>query len=420
MLSTVIFVLGSLGVYNTRASMVDNSVGLKSNAFLLSSIVWYKDELASGILPRCSSEERSTWMGDRAFSQKFREISVMNWGDPADVTEGLCRAYPTVGEKCLSCLGDAAGCGKDNCSIACLKPTSDGCSKCIHNHCKQQLINCVGATCAEDLPVPLTPSNSPADGPPRRSMRTRIQASRSHEYAPNNLIVKIKKMEADATSTSSTITPDASSSAAASEEEPFSVAFRRKEMPFQKLFVQSLKRVEDDGLVNQELSQDQDRWSDDNSPGNDDAELTNSKSSGGTSMFGRRITPSMIVSNVKRFFDNNNNGVDSKSAPSTPESFRCGKQWRLVPPLAPEKEAVLPRALRRWLKTRLTSIDIICDEENQAAKQENDDPPETKSAHHGEEVKCTNTDCVTNQVPTRHSRSNSAGSIPNVRVDHSI
>lgn len=165
-------------MYTSNASIVDDSKPIHSDETdpALPEMIWYTPiSLDRYVNPQCTEVDRQVWVGNYAFSTKYREISVSSWGDADEVHAGLIKEFRNTPERCLRCLADAAGCGKKNCPLACVTPSSEMCTRCIHRNCKQNLIDCVGAAKQEDLPMPLTPANTPQTKPRARRVRPGAQ-----------------------------------------------------------------------------------------------------------------------------------------------------------------------------------------------------------------------------------------------------
>ena len=66
-------------------------------------------------LARCTHEERTVWSNNRAFTLIYQQAASDAWGDREETTNLLYTRYPSISKYCLECLGEATGCGKENC-----------------------------------------------------------------------------------------------------------------------------------------------------------------------------------------------------------------------------------------------------------------------------------------------------------------
>lgn len=116
--------------------------------------------------PQCTAEERSFWSNNPKFSQTYQAMSLALYGSAARTTASLVEAFGNfVSELCLSCLGQATGCGTYNCPLQCMfNQAGEKCQSCIAKFCRPALLTCTGAAGVHELPLP--PSTNARPGPP--------------------------------------------------------------------------------------------------------------------------------------------------------------------------------------------------------------------------------------------------------------
>ena len=122
---------------------------------------------------RCTAEERAVWMGNQDFSRAYQQAAQRAWGDSVDTVTYLAPAFPQVSRLCLTCLGEATGCARENCWAQCiLDQTGEMCRNCINENCIPEMLTCTGAANATELPMPPQPVAAPA------TPSTRVRPSR--------------------------------------------------------------------------------------------------------------------------------------------------------------------------------------------------------------------------------------------------
>ena len=111
----------------------------------------------SPIEPRCTAEERQVWIQNPEFTLKYQSASSRAVGSAEGTTKRLVAMYgDRISEQCLSCLGDATECGRNNCLLVCLiNQAAPDCRRCVNLYCVPALHACTGA--ADESQLPNTP-----------------------------------------------------------------------------------------------------------------------------------------------------------------------------------------------------------------------------------------------------------------------
>jgi hypothetical protein len=173
-LSTAIFILGSSATLMVSASIVDGAADDASDDDKgWAALTWF-DPSTSDFPSRCSEVDRQTWVANPSFSNQYHSMCLRHFGDGTAISQSLSAEFPTVQVPCLTCWGDAGDCGRVKCFVQCLlDQSSEKCIKCFHNKCKQNLIDCVGATKEGDLPPTISSDHvtTPAPARPQRPRR---------------------------------------------------------------------------------------------------------------------------------------------------------------------------------------------------------------------------------------------------------
>lgn len=128
--------------------------------------------------PQCTVSERNVWINNAQFSTKFEECSRRGFGQGVPTVNCLRAEYSSISIPCLTCFGQAAFCGFQNCATQCLANSAHpNCLRCIDSNCSPALRICVGAQSNAELPLPPVAA-SPTSAPVYRP-RTRPPVSRT-------------------------------------------------------------------------------------------------------------------------------------------------------------------------------------------------------------------------------------------------
>ena len=121
--------------------------------------------------PRCTADERAIWFNNLAFAKIYHSVSLLALGKAVDTTASLVGHFAAqISELCLSCLGEATGCGSEFCKWDCwLSQSGAKCQLCISSKCRPKLLVCTGATHVDELPLP------PGVGPKAASVRRELE-----------------------------------------------------------------------------------------------------------------------------------------------------------------------------------------------------------------------------------------------------
>ena len=156
--------------------ILENVCGRVMKFFFLTSFFF-----ASPSLQFCTKEERDVWIGNDQFTADYQEASARAFGAAAGTTAKLMELYgASVTEPCLTCLGKATECGRDNCFFQCLvDQQSDDCRSCVNQYCIPDLLECTRATSIHELPMPVTQTLSTPPPSPVRVRKTTVSSPSS-------------------------------------------------------------------------------------------------------------------------------------------------------------------------------------------------------------------------------------------------
>jgi hypothetical protein len=175
-LTTTIFAVGCVASpLVASTSTVPDSIEESSGSVALS---WRGELRGTQPSALCTSTDKQVWVGVQRFTNDYQKICNVSWGNSNTITDYLHARYSQANKPCLRCFGDAAECGRSNCTPQCMwDQSSVGCTTCFRNKCKQELINCVGARSEHELPPPpnapvVTTTTVPPPRPQRPTPRS--------------------------------------------------------------------------------------------------------------------------------------------------------------------------------------------------------------------------------------------------------
>ena len=125
------------------------------------SVVLAAVTISESFAAQCSATERGLWVGVQPFADRYETCSRSSFGVAAKTSDCIKTSFPGLTASCSQCFGDAAECGRDNCTLECIGSSSaPRCLDCIKLNCTPKMKTCVGA--ASDAELPLTPTDKTA------------------------------------------------------------------------------------------------------------------------------------------------------------------------------------------------------------------------------------------------------------------
>lgn len=136
----------------------------------------------SSTTTQCTEAERGYWAGKDDFTARYHEASGLAFGDCERTTDALFDTYGhTISRACLRCLGQATQCGRDNCLLLCVIPSSQLCKLCVEKYCISELLVCTGAATTAELPNAVRESSTTQA--PLRTRRARTTTAETSDEA---------------------------------------------------------------------------------------------------------------------------------------------------------------------------------------------------------------------------------------------
>lgn len=96
----------------------------------------------------CDAKDISLFGNNASFSDVWGRCARSSWGNVQETSECIKKNdYSALSDTCVSCFGNFAGCGRDNCKWTCLGANeSQKCKDCGWQKCGAEWEKCTGVT----------------------------------------------------------------------------------------------------------------------------------------------------------------------------------------------------------------------------------------------------------------------------------